>query len=119
MSAPFVHLHVHSEYSILDGACRIPALAEKASLTVKDPEGIAAERTLTLLIDHLDPVSTPSGQKARLNNLGYFAGAMDEDDDVRFRSAVEEFQCERMGKAAVDGVCGPKTQAKLEEVHGC
>ena len=31
MSAPYVHLHVHSEYSILDGACRIPALAEKAA----------------------------------------------------------------------------------------
>src|ERR687888_176237 len=30
MSSPFVHLHVHSEYSILDGACRIPALVEKA-----------------------------------------------------------------------------------------
>jgi DNA polymerase III subunit alpha len=28
---PFVHLHVHSEYSILDGACRIPALVEKAA----------------------------------------------------------------------------------------
>jgi DNA polymerase III subunit alpha len=27
---PFVHLHVHSEYSILDGACRIPALVDKA-----------------------------------------------------------------------------------------
>ncbi len=27
----FVHLHVHSEYSILDGACRIPALVEKAT----------------------------------------------------------------------------------------
>ncbi len=31
MSAPFVHLHVHSEFSILDGACRIPALTEKAA----------------------------------------------------------------------------------------
>jgi DNA polymerase-3 subunit alpha len=27
----FVHLHVHSEYSLLDGACRIPELAERAA----------------------------------------------------------------------------------------
>ncbi len=27
---PFVHLHVHSEYSLLDGACRIPALIARA-----------------------------------------------------------------------------------------
>ena len=25
----FVHLHVHSEYSLLDGACRIDRLVEK------------------------------------------------------------------------------------------
>src|SRR5436305_1454451 len=28
--ADFVHLHVHSEYSILDGACRIPDLVARA-----------------------------------------------------------------------------------------
>jgi DNA polymerase-3 subunit alpha len=31
LSAAFVHLHVHSEYSILDGACRVPALAARAA----------------------------------------------------------------------------------------
>ncbi|HEY5479059.1 MAG TPA: DNA polymerase III subunit alpha [Gaiellaceae bacterium] len=31
MNAEFVHLHVHSEYSILDGACRVPALAARAA----------------------------------------------------------------------------------------
>src|SRR5881397_1339421 len=29
--ADFVHLHVHSEYSILDGACRIPELVARAA----------------------------------------------------------------------------------------
>ena len=31
MAADFVHLHVHSEYSILDGACRIPELVARAA----------------------------------------------------------------------------------------
>ena len=31
MASGFVHLHVHSEYSLLDGACRVAALAERAS----------------------------------------------------------------------------------------
>ncbi len=31
MAAPFAHLHVHSEYSILDGACRIKDLVARAA----------------------------------------------------------------------------------------
>src|SRR5215510_14722747 len=31
LAVEFVHLHVHSEYSILDGACRIPSLAPRAA----------------------------------------------------------------------------------------
>lgn len=30
-SARYVHLHVHSEYSILDGACRVPDLVKQAA----------------------------------------------------------------------------------------
>src|SRR5438477_671536 len=30
-TADFVHLHVHSEYSILDGACRVPDLVARAA----------------------------------------------------------------------------------------
>ena len=30
-TSSFVHLHVHSEYSLLDGACRIPELAKRAA----------------------------------------------------------------------------------------
>ena len=30
MSSPFVHLHVHSEFSILDSSCKIPALIKRA-----------------------------------------------------------------------------------------
>src|SRR5262249_43058747 len=31
MPDPCVHLHVHSEYSLLDGACKIDALAARAA----------------------------------------------------------------------------------------
>lgn len=31
MSAPFVHLHTHTEFSLLDGACRIKDLVKKAA----------------------------------------------------------------------------------------
>ena len=30
MEDQFVHLHVHSEYSLLDGACRIKQLVQRA-----------------------------------------------------------------------------------------
>jgi N-acetylmuramoyl-L-alanine amidase len=95
----------------------IPETAERGNLTFPDekiPFDIDEVR-----IGHLDPVTEPSGQRARLNNLGYFLGDIDDPDDLELRSAIEEFQCDFMGKPAVDGICGPKTQAKLLEKHGC
>ena len=95
-----------------DGRVETPinTSAKTAELTIRDHSQIA-------LIGHLDPVTESSGQIARLNNLGYHAGPIEEPIADMLRSAIEEFQCDHK-PLKVDGVCGSKTQAKLEEVHG-
>ena len=131
----------------------IPAGARSAVLTVKDPRTPLNEIVIPIKIGDMDPVDKESGQKARLNNLGYFAGPIAEDkaeapdakkdespndktpvspngkkeappdakkeeeNKALFLSAVEEFQCDH--GLVVDGKCGPTTQAKLKQVHGC
>ncbi len=70
-----------------------------------------------LKVGYLDPVEEVTGQQARLNNLGYGAGPVGEVDDERFRSAVEEFQCDN--SLPVTGVVDADTRNKLKELHGC
>ena len=93
----------------------IPPSAERAELRFHDPL-VPFELVVPVQIGHLDPVDTLAGQTARLNNLGYPADAIDEADSTRFEYAVQEFQVDH--DLAVDGVCGPATQARLEEAHG-
>lgn len=88
----------------------IPRTAEGGKLIIRAME-------FPLKVGHLDPVDEPSGYRARLNNLGYNAGNSDDPEHPQLRSAIEEFQCDY--KLGVDGVCGPQTQAKLKQVHGC
>jgi Putative peptidoglycan binding domain/LysM domain len=77
----------------------------------------AKEGTLTIRGDQTPFADEISGQVARLNNLGYFAGKIDGSDADAFNSAVQEFQCDN--SLTVDGICGPQTQSKLKQVHGC
>jgi N-acetylmuramoyl-L-alanine amidase len=90
----------------------IPATFQLGSVKVAD-----------LLIDtpfkvgHLDPIDTDTGKLARLANLGYYRGPLDNVDDYELNSAIEEFQCDQA--IQVDGDCGPATQAKLLAAHGC
>src|SRR6188472_2090801 len=51
LAAEFVHLHVHSEYSILDGACRVPALAERAAELEMPAVGLTDHGSLAGAID--------------------------------------------------------------------
>jgi hypothetical protein len=89
---------------------KIPRTAESGRLTF-------GQLVIPLQIGHLDPVAEVSGWRARLNNLGYNAGKSDDPLDPQLQSAVEEFQIDY--ELTVDGMCGPNTQAKLKEVHGC
>jgi len=95
----------------------IPVTAQEGELVVKDGDTPLKNVKLKIQIGHLDPVEEISGQKSRLSNLGYYLGSLDKDDPAQFRSAVEEFQCDH--GLTVDGDCGPKTQAKLKQIHGC
>jgi hypothetical protein len=95
----------------------IPLTAQNGDIVVTDGKTPLMNVKLQIQIGYLDPVDVLSGQKARLSNLGYYLGSLDEDDDVQFRSAVEEFQCDN--DLTVDGICGPNTQAKLKLIHGC
>jgi hypothetical protein len=88
-----------------------------AALVIQDAQTPLDNTRIAIKIGDLDPVTEVSGQVARLNNLGYFAGDVKSPDHVTVESAVEEFQCDN--NLTVDGVCGPITQAKLKKVHGC
>jgi len=86
-------------------------------LVINDPQTAFNGIAFPIKIGHLDPVEELSGQLARLDNLGYFPGDGTAEHLEEFKSAVEEFQCDNA--LTVDGICGPGTQAKLKEVHGC
>ncbi|HEX2233866.1 MAG TPA: DNA polymerase III subunit alpha, partial [Thermoleophilaceae bacterium] len=49
---PCVHLHVHSEYSVLDGACKIEGLAERAAAFEQPALGLTDHGVMNGAIDH-------------------------------------------------------------------
>jgi LysM repeat protein len=142
----------------------IPQDAKSGTLLIRNGSTAFENVPIPIQIGALDPVDQVSGQIARLNNLGYFAGpvsakpakhqskassgtASNTSDcgcsdgansadgsaggsasgsngsnssgqtNQQFLSAVQEFQCDQ--GLTVDGICGPQTQAKLKQVHGC
>ena len=47
----FVHLHVHTEFSLLDGACRIPKLVERVKELGQDAVAITDHGVMYGVID--------------------------------------------------------------------
>jgi len=95
-------------------------LAEKGSIQFKDERTPFEQQIpIELRVGHLDPIEDESGQRGRLNALGYDAGdpVQAGNPSLAFRSAVEEFQCDH--GLTVDGVVGPQTRKKLQDAYGC
>jgi N-acetylmuramoyl-L-alanine amidase len=95
----------------------IPPDASSGTLIIEEDDTPFQGVNIPIKIGNLDPVTEVSGQQARLNNLGYFPGPVGGTDTDAMQSAIEEFQCDQ--GLTVDGICGPQTQAKLKQVHGC
>ena len=91
-------------------------IEQEIPLTAIEAKLLVQGEAVPVKIGYLDPVEVKSGQRARLNNLGYDSGT-DAADEDSLRYAIEEFQCDQ--ELTVDGVCGPETQARLKEIHGC
>ena len=91
------------------------------------PEATARQKEkFDLVVGGLDPVSTDSGLRARLNNLGYFAGLPEGSGDrEQLRWALEEFQFDH-GIKPQNGDLDDRnnygkiatTRKKLVEAHG-
>src|SRR5215213_10854141 len=51
-TAAAVHLHAHSEYSLLDGACKIDAMAERAAALGQPALGLTDHGVMNGAVDH-------------------------------------------------------------------
>lgn len=68
-----------------------------------------------LRLGHLDPVDEISGAQARLNNLGFFCGAVDGVSGPRTEGALRSFQ--KKHGLAETGQLDDATQALLRDSH--
>lgn len=91
---------------------KVPPLAQEATLTVKDQDG---EERYVVRLGHLDPKDADTGVQARLNNLGFSAGAIDGDVGDRTRGAVAAFQASQ--GLPVTGEVDDQLRQRLEELH--
>jgi hypothetical protein len=73
-------------------------------------------QVMQLQLGSLNPVSEVSGLKARLANLGFYHGPINEKLDNATKNAISAFQKKK--GLPVTGVADDATKAKLQSSHG-
>ncbi|MBJ7348211.1 MAG: DNA polymerase III subunit alpha, partial [Thermoleophilaceae bacterium] len=84
MASPAVHLHVHSEYSLLDGACNIKALAKRAAEFDQPALGLTDHGVMNGAVEHYEACKA-EGVKPIIGCEVYFV----DDHRKRDRERVE------------------------------
>ena len=103
----------------VEGELEVQASAESQKPVARQQE------KFDLFVGGLEPVATNNGLRARLNNLGYFAGLAEEiEDKEQLRWAIEEFQFDHGIKPQNGDFDDPNnntkipTRQKLVAAHG-
>jgi Putative peptidoglycan binding domain len=97
----------------------IPPNAMTGKLTfAAPPNGTGKPKTQVLILQlgGLNPLSEVSGLKARLTNLGFYKGPINENLDDATRQAISAFQAKK--GLPVTGIADDATRQKLQDVHG-
>ncbi|MEZ5347345.1 MAG: peptidoglycan-binding domain-containing protein [Pyrinomonadaceae bacterium] len=87
----------------------IPSAARVGKLILRD-----GKESYPIKVGELNPIDGVSGQKQRLNNLGFNCGSENEKVDEKFTEAVKKFQAEY--KLEDSGEMNAATKAKLQEL---
>ncbi len=90
-----------------------PAVLDKSGNPLP---GKPKNQVLILQLGNLNPISEVSGLKARLANLGFYKGPIDENLDPATKLAISKFQAKK--GLPVTGVADDATVQKLQAVHG-
>jgi N-acetylmuramoyl-L-alanine amidase len=102
----------------------IPPNAKAGKLIVAAPldknakpiPGRPKKQIFNLQLGSLNPISEVSGIKARLTNLGFYRGPIDENLDDDTKRAIRGFQ--RRKGLPVTGVADDATKNMLQKIHG-
>ncbi|BBO80546.1 hypothetical protein DSCO28_11120 [Desulfosarcina ovata subsp. sediminis] len=96
-----------------NGKLKHPILptARRARLTLT-----ATQTVYEIDLGHIDPVDRISGVQKRLQNLGFYAGPTNGQDNDELHSAITAFQ-EKKG-LSLTGTIDDATRQKLEETYG-
>ena len=92
----------------------LPPSVKRAKLIVSP--GTQDEMTIPIEVGGLNPISSLSGVKQRLRNLGYGLSDIDEEEDIELRDAIRAFQQDQ-GLEVTGELSDPLRETILSE-HG-